>query len=214
MAMRSLIFNIRGITEFRPTPPSLKERVGECYQWYRVIRLLVRLPKEKQNSKFYPEFTKRLLSELPELSIKNGGLPCGLAGDFTENLKKGTSMGHVWEHVYAFCFDMTSSSLGYGQHVFRWQTKVVESKEEYTIYRLRMFHESEPPAEFFGLESLVCGYLNALIEGEDFPLKRRLRSFIEYRKERMNHGTPKFFRNKVTVNILPNLRLATIKHKY
>jgi hypothetical protein len=176
-----MIFVIRGITEFRPTPPSLRERVGEQYRWYRTIKLMVRLPREGQNTKSYPGFSERLIAELPELSVKKGGLTCGSTENFASHLRHGTSMGHVWEHVYAFSFDYVSSALGYGTHAFRWQTKAVLRKDDHTIYRVRMFHEVEPPPEFHGLEMIVCGYLNTLLENGDFPLRKRLSDFVSHR---------------------------------
>ena len=179
--LREMIFVIRGITEFRPTPPSLRERVGEQYRWYRTIKLMVRLPREGQNTKSYPGFSERLIAELPELSVKKGGLTCGRTENFASHLRHGTSMGHVWEHVYAFCFDVASTSLGYGTHAFRWQTKAVVKKDDHTIYRIRMFHEVEPPPEFHGLEMIVCGYLNTLLENGDFPLRKRLSDFVSHR---------------------------------
>jgi len=182
--LREMIFVIRGITEFRPTPPSLRERVGKRFRWYRTIKLLVRLPREGQNTKSYPDFVEKLIKDIPELSVKKGGLTCGQAEDFVSHLRHGTSMGHVWEHVYAFCFDMVSTSLGYGAHAFRWQTKAVLKKGDYTIYRIRMFHEVEPPPEFYGLELLVCGYLDALIENKEFPLRKRLANFVDHRTKR------------------------------
>ena len=40
-----------------------------------------------------------------------------------------------------------------------------------------------PSPEYFGIESLVCGYTNALMDNRLFLIRDRIHDFIEYRSE-------------------------------
>lgn len=185
--VRKMIFNLRSITDYRRTPPSLLQKVGEQFAWYRQIILEVNYPPEAQLSTAHPKAMKQLLQDVPQLSVVHGGLSCGMTGDFGSEIQEdthGESLGHVWEHVAAHAFDEVSSRLGYGDHQFVWRTEVVKQTSSSIIYKICAFHEVKPPGEFFGLELLVCGYVNALFEGKAFRFGRRVDDFVEHRVEK------------------------------
>lgn len=185
--VRRLFFNLREVREYRHTPPSLHQKVGKEFVWYRAIKLEVNLPPELQLISCHHEQAKRVIEEFPQLSSRRGGLFCGEDGDFVQEIKQGNggSLGHFWEHVAAQAFDTVSSQLGYGEHRFVWRVKRNRGKStrKRTVYDVLCFHEIQPPAEFFSLADLITGYLNAVFSGESFPLSKRLEDFVLYRKK-------------------------------
>ncbi|MFA6492836.1 MAG: hypothetical protein WCV58_01715 [Patescibacteria group bacterium] len=187
-ALRRFIFNLLAVSDYRRTPPSLLNIVGEEFKWYRSIRIECNLPSKLQFVSNHPDLVSRLISEFPQLSASQGGITCGQDMDFVREIREGTagSLGHFWEHVAAQAFDDVSSQLGYGDHQFVWSTARNRSRSKWnkTVYTILCFHEVQPPPEFNGLESLVTGCLNALYEGNPFFLTERLKEFVDHRTDR------------------------------
>lgn len=186
-ALRRFVFNLLAVSEYRPTPPSLLDIVGEKFRWYRTIRIEVNLSPELQLVSRHQDLVKCLIQEFPQLSARRGGITCGRDEDFVRELESGTagSLGHLWEHIAAQAFDDVSSQLGYGNHEFVWRIKRNrrKSRRHKTVYNILCFHAVEPPAEFNDLERLTTGYLNALIEGKPFPIIERIQDFVEHRTQ-------------------------------
>lgn len=185
-ALRRFVFNLLAASEYRLTPPSLLKIVGEKFAWYRSIKIEVNLPSEQQLCSSHPNLIARVIAEFPQLSALHGGITCGRDVDFINELEEGTagSLGHLWEHIAAQAFDDVSSQLGYGDHEFVWYTcRNKRSRWHKTIYRILCFHEVEPPPEFNDLERLTTGYLNALVEGRDFPIVERIKDFVAHRTD-------------------------------
>lgn len=194
--LRKQVFNLLAVSDYRHTPPSLLESVGSKFVWYREIRIEVNLPREEQLISAHPALVKRLIAEFPQLSASNAGITCGLNRDFVKELEEDTagSLGHLWEHIAAQAFDDVSSQLGYGDHEFVWQSKPIVKISTYarTVYNIFCLHEQKPPPEFWGLENVVTGYLNAFWRRGRFPLRERLRNFIEHRAKQERRGIISF----------------------
>ena len=183
MELRRFIFNLRAISDYQSTPPSLLRKAGEQYNWYRVISLEVNLPPEQQLVAHYPEVVSRIIKEMPQLSVNQGGLIYGNNRDFIRELRKknGITLGVLWKQIAAQSFDDVSRRLGYGDHQFRWWVDISKTESDQTIYSVFCCHEEKPPSEFFGFEGVVTGYLNALMEDKPFSLANHLKDFVRHR---------------------------------
>lgn len=138
----------------------------------------------------YPLLVKRLVQDWgDQLST----LGCS-TGDFGVALREGrVSLGHVWAEMYCLCLDYVIASLDYEHVRFKEQYRRKKGKkfkrhpgQAHYMVRLR-FSEPLPP-EFSGLEHLINGYLNAAFHDQPFDIRKRLKEFVDYRREEQEAG--------------------------
>jgi hypothetical protein len=148
-----------------------------------VCRLEVNLPPNRQFSGNYPALVDRLCSDW---GAGLSGLSCS-SGDFRAALIRGDeiSLGHIWAEIFCLCLDRVFSAFE-GHHIhFSDETTpsltgIGDNRIEYKI----IFSFSEPyPLEFMGVEYIVNGYLNSLLENRPFDIQQRLKDFIEHRTD-------------------------------
>lgn len=210
---KTLFFTLRGVHDFFSTsllpkeweksiPRELMEieevKSGEKRIWCRLISAQVNLPPELQSSRQHPVFVRRLIKEIPGLSKKNGSFRCGEKDDFTEKLLTvDVNLAHIYEHVYAYVlivlvlarfFDV-AHVMEHPIHLRTFEPNAEDEKEvnkTFTLYNIALFYVSQEaiPAEFFGIEQLVCGYLNAKMRNSPFDIIRRTNEFVEHRTEK------------------------------
>lgn len=185
--LRKFVFVLKSISDFLPTPPSLFKNGGvtAVHRWVREVVVEINLPRKKQRVKTHPFLAGVLLREIPELSVKRGGLPCGKNGDFARALLKGKeNLGHTLEHVLAWAQEKVCRAFG-DEREFVYQTRILEAKRHSIAYQVLMFcgGDEPPPSEFFGLEGIICGYFNALLEERPFDIREKVGFFIEHRTE-------------------------------
>ncbi len=178
--LRQFIFNIIAMTHVKKKPPSLRK--NNPLEYYSLCYLEVNLPPSRQFSGYYPELVKRLCSDWGEgLSM----LSCS-SGDFKKALVEGgeISLGHIWAEIYCLCLDRVFTPFEGRNIHFSDETKPMlrGMGPRRIVYRI-IFSFSEPyPLEFRGIEGLVNGYLNDMMENRPFDIQQRLKDFIEYRR--------------------------------
>lgn len=171
--------NLGGMTRVLPTPPSLKVRSNGLPHYSR-CDIRIALPPERQLASAHPDFVRRLRKDWNNAL---SSLACS-TGDFGAALEAGeVTLSHVWAEIYCLWLDHVSVNLRHGHISFAEQFKPQTVGSKFTETRVWLFYSDPFPTEFGGLEYAVTGYLNALIEGRSFNLRRRLDQFIVYRTD-------------------------------
>lgn len=174
---RPTVFKLLGgVSEVFPTTEQLTRR--SALPFYSGIKLRVMIPPSLQLSRYQPNLVKRLNQDWGQtLSC----LRCS-EGDFRKALNEGrVTLGHIWAEIYSISLHKVTFELGFGDIEFNENNWVLEEAEASMDYRILIFFSKKYPEEFGGLEYLITGYLNAVIEDQPFPIRKRLDEFIIYR---------------------------------
>lgn len=178
------LFSAAGSTYYIKTTPSFLKRRGvpRGFKWWREVVLEVHLLPEQQ--KVDLDSAKRLVKDIPELSLSIGTITCGSDDDFAEKLLGGDqTWGHAWDHIYICLIERACKPFGFTlNNSIILQTGVIEQKQDCTTYQTLVFYQANKlPSDFRRLEDLACGYCAAVVDGEDFPLEKRLDEWKIYR---------------------------------
>jgi len=174
---RPTVFKLLGgVSEVFPITGQLSRRTN--LPFYSGVKLRVMIPPRLQLTRYQPELVKRLNYDWGQtLSC----LRCS-EGDFRKALNDGrVTLGHVWAEIFSISLHKVSFELGFGNIEFTENNRVLAETENFMDYRILIFFSEKYPEEFGGLEYLITGYLNAVIEGQPFLIRKRLDEFIAYR---------------------------------
>jgi hypothetical protein len=177
--LKAYPFEILGIGRIKFTSV---DQMLTTKSYVRSVTLGVKLPEEQQIAALHPQLIKVLEQRFGNrLNL----LHCS-TGKFREALKGGSvSLGHVWEEIYALCFDSISTKLGFGQDTFFFKTHLTKEREDgMVIYKINLIFGRKPPTQLSpALETMVTKFLNAAMGGKSLPIYDWVKKFTQYHRD-------------------------------